>query len=78
MVKIRVVNTQKQPVRVVLEPWASEWILDPDDYLEFISVTNGAQNGWFMVEDSSYGLIVWAQEAGMLVDVYDSKGHLID
>lgn len=78
MVKIRVGNAKKQPVRVILEPWASEWILDPDDYLDFISVTKGTQNEWFMVEDSSHGLIVWAQEAGMLVHVYDSKGHLID
>ena len=46
-------------------------------YLDFIAVTDGAQNGWFMVEDSDYGLIVWAQEAGMLVDVYDSKGCLV-
>jgi len=78
MAKIRVSNAKKQPVRVVLEPWALEWMLNPDDYLDFIAVTDGAQNGWFMVEDNDYGMIVWAQEAGMLIHVYDSKGHLID
>ena len=78
MAKIRVGNAKKQPVRVVLEPWALEWMLNPDDYLDFIAVTNCAQNGWFMVEDNDYGMIVWAQEAGILVHVYDSKGHLID
>lgn len=77
MAKIRVGNAKKQPIRVVLEPWALEWMLNPDDYLDFIAVTNDAQNEWFMVEDSDYGLIVWAQEAGMLVDVYDSKGCLV-
>lgn len=77
MAKIRVGNTQKQPIRVVLEPWALEWMLNPDDYLDFIAVTNGAQNEWFMVEDSDHSLIVWAQKAGMLVDVYDSKGCLV-
>lgn len=77
MAKIRVGNAKKQPVRVVLEPWALEWMLNPDDYLDFIAVTNDAQNEWFMVEDSDYGLIVWVQEANTHVDVYDSKGRLV-
>lgn len=78
MVKMRVGNTKKQPVRVILEPWALEWMLNPDDYLDFVAVTNGVQNEWFMVQDSDYGLIVWVQGANTHVDVYDSKGHLID
>ena len=36
MAKIRVSNAKKQPVRVVLEPWALEWMLNPDDYLDFL------------------------------------------
>ena len=49
MAKIRVSNAKKQPVRVVLEPWALEWMLNPDDCLDFIAVTDGAQSEWFMV-----------------------------
>lgn len=54
MAKIRVGNTQKQPVRVVLEPWALEWIVSPDDYLVFVWVSDDLDNrdlehGWFVV-----------------------------
>ena len=82
MVKIRVGNTQKQPVRVVLEPWAWEWTVIPDDCLVFVWVSDDLDNrdlerGWFVVEASHYGLIVYPEGEITQVDVYDSKGSLV-
>ena len=82
MVKIRVGNVQKQPVRVVLEPWALEWIVSPNDYLVFVWVSDDLDNrdlerGWFMVENSHYGLVVYPEGNITQVDVYDSKGKLV-
>lgn len=77
MGKTRVLNGKKQPITVVLEPWALEWVLIPQDYLDFTSVSEGSELGWFIIEDHNYGLVVFPEGHFTQIYVYDSKGLIL-
>ena len=56
--KIRVRNSKQSEIKVVLEPWASEYMVAPGDYIEFVAESQIPRDGYFEIEESSYGITV--------------------
>jgi len=77
-VKIRVYNQKEKHIKVILEPWATEYTLDPNDYIEFVSEGSVPREAYFTITESDYGLVVCPEWSQALVYGYNSKGKLLD
>ena len=75
--KVRIQNQRDRAIRVVLEPWAYKYILEKDDFIDFVSEGENAENGFFLVEDDSYAIIVTPEGKVDFVQAYNSKGEAI-
>lgn len=76
--EIRISNNGGLPLRVVLEPWATEYLVAPGDHLRFRSATPIPENAHFLVEHSEDFVVVFPEWSGALVHAYASNGTLID
>lgn len=76
--KIRITNNKSETVKVVLEPWATEYDIVSKDYIDFISTKSVSENEYFNVESSHYGLVVTHEGKNCVVYAFDSNGELID
>lgn len=75
--KLRINNDKSQAIKVVLEPWASEYQLMPGDYMDYVSEGNAPDGAYFQVNDSEYGIILYPEWEKALVYAYNSKGEVI-
>lgn len=76
--KLRVRNDNSSNIIVVLEPWATEFVVMPGDFIDLVAVGNAQPEGYFEVESSSYGVTVHPEWDEALVHTFDSSGKLID
>ena len=76
--KIRVYNQKETDIKVILEPWATEYELSPDDYIDFVSEGSVPGDAYFEVTESDHGLVVCPEWEKALVYSYSSKGKLLD
>lgn len=72
---LRIRNSTKSNLLVVIEPWANEIVLAGGEQLE-VMVHGPDRAPPIAVEWSSNGLIVWAGESGSTCDVF-KEGVLI-
>jgi len=76
--KLRINNNEAKAIKVVLEPWASEFEVKSGDFIDFISEGKVPDSGFFQVENNMYGVIVSPEWESALVHTYNSKGEAID
>ena len=76
--KIRVGNFFSEPLRVVLEPWASEYFIAPKDHVDFRAEGPVPESARFDVEYHRDQIVILAEWEGALVYAYGSDGALID
>ena len=76
--KLRINNAKNVDVKVVLEPWATEFIVAPGDFVDFIAEGSVPVDAYFQVDENEYGTIVCPEWEGALVYAYDAKGNRID
>ena len=69
-------NASPSSVRVVIEPWAVEFILPSRSFCEVVSV-GGDSPAAFEVEDDEYGFIFWINTPGAVYE-YWQDGQLVD
>ena len=76
--KLRVRNSENKDIVVILEPWATEFVVVPDDYIEFISDAEIPSGAHWLTEYHQGNIVVWPEWEGAIVSTYDSTGKLID
>jgi len=76
--KIRIYNRNKNKVKVVLEPWAVEFDLEVEDYLDFVDEKVEDKTAYFAVEVREFCISVWPEGKTTDIDVFDSCGKKLD
>ena len=69
-------NASPSAVRVVIEPWAVEFMLPSRSFCEVVSV-GGDSPASIEVKDDEYGFIFWINAPGAVYE-YWQDGHLVD
>lgn len=76
--KLKVGNPRTQPLSVVLEPWATEFLVAPGDHIEFRSAGPVPATAGFDVELHEDQVVIWPDWERALIHAHGSDGALID
>lgn len=76
--KIKIENPSPKPICVVLEPWATEYIVNPKDHIVFESEGVLPEDAHFVVENHSSFIVIYPEWVGALVYAYASDGSRIN
>jgi hypothetical protein len=73
--RLTIRNTTSRRLRVIFEPWADEYELEPGG--SYVMEATSPLNGWLTVEYGVEDVVVSAWDA-CVGRVYDATGHLVD
>jgi hypothetical protein len=76
--QLRIANEENSPLLVILEPWATEYIIAPNDYIQLKAQGNTPADAYFLLEHRESTVIVTPEWEKALIHAYTSKGDLID
>lgn len=76
--KLRLQNSKEHPLRIVLEPWATEMTLATGESIWVIAEGDVPTGAYFDVRSHDYGLIVTPEWTGALAYLCDEAGNKLD
>ena len=76
--QLRIKNNNDAPLLVILEPWATEHVVAPQDFIQLKPYGNIPNGAFFTFEHHSTFITVTPEWNGALVHFYSSTGKLID
>jgi hypothetical protein len=71
--KITYTNRTRRKLRIILEPWAEEYGVEPNSPIDIVA-HNGTSRGHLEIEQTDEGLIVYGWEGSIVSIVCDGKG----
>jgi len=63
--KITYTNRTRHRLRIILEPWAEEYGIDPDDPIDIV-MQNGSPAGHLEIEQTAEGLTIYGWEGSVM------------
>jgi hypothetical protein len=71
---VRITNSSNEILRVILEPWATEYEVAPQDYIEFRPENIVPEQASFHIEHKPAVVVVYPEWEHASVSVYGSSG----
>jgi hypothetical protein len=71
--KITYTNRTRHRLRIILEPWAEEYWIEPNDPIDIVA-RNGNSRGHLEIEQIDAGLIIYGWEGLVVSIIRNGKG----